>query len=35
MGDDLDDLLDEVEDQFLRPPRQKLAAAKRDDDEDW
>ena len=34
MGDDLDDLLDEVEDQFLKSPPQKLATAKRDQDVD-
>ena len=30
MGDDLDDLLDEVEDQFFKVPPQKLATAKQE-----
>jgi hypothetical protein len=34
MGDDLDDLLDEVEDQFLKSPPQKISTAKIDHDAD-
>ena len=30
MGDDLDDLLDEVEDQFFKGPPQKLTTAKQE-----
>ena len=32
MGDDLDDLLDEVEDQFIKSSPQKIATAKIDHD---
>ena len=34
MGDDLDDLLDEVEDQFLKSPPQKIATVNRGHDAD-
>ena len=34
MGDDLDDLLDEVEDQFFKEPAKKLTTTKQEDSTD-